>query len=178
MGHIKAGASPLGCQYIYSLYIYIYSLYIWSPRLWITRGSPRSMVPSSSAAPGSSGYKNTPRPLGIRFSWGRRFPRVSERRRRFPRACEQWRSRQLAAVLPEEGDRRRRSPRIKWLRRSRSRWAATAHPSPGGDDDCVISQKNVDQKLIFGAWMRKRVVGRWMQSQETSEVSFLSPTKP
>jgi hypothetical protein len=42
----------------------------------------------------------------------------------------------------------------------------------------VISQKNVDQKLIFGAWMRERVVGRWMQSQETSEASFLSPTKP
>jgi hypothetical protein len=38
--------------------------------------------------------------------------------------------------------------------------------------------KNVDQKLIFGAWMRERVVGRWMQSQETSEASFLSPTKP
>jgi hypothetical protein len=42
----------------------------------------------------------------------------------------------------------------------------------------VISQKNVDQKLIFGAWMRESVVGRWMQSQETSESSFLSPTKP
>jgi hypothetical protein len=38
--------------------------------------------------------------------------------------------------------------------------------------------KNIDQKLIFGAWMRERVVGRWMQSQETSEASFLSPTKP
>jgi hypothetical protein len=33
--------------------------------------------------------------------------------------------------------------------------------------------KNVDQKLIFDAWMRERVVGRWMQSQETSEASFL-----
>jgi hypothetical protein len=26
--------------------------------------------------------------------------------------------------------------------------------------------------------MRERVVGHWMQSQETSEASFLSPTKP
>jgi hypothetical protein len=42
----------------------------------------------------------------------------------------------------------------------------------------VISQKNVDQKLIFGAWMRERVVGRWMQSQKSSQASFLSPTKP
>jgi hypothetical protein len=42
----------------------------------------------------------------------------------------------------------------------------------------VITQKNVDQKLIFGAWMRERVVGRWMQSQKSSEASFISPTKP
>jgi hypothetical protein len=42
--------------------------------------------------------------------------------------------------------------------------------------ECNIP-KNVDQILIFGAWMRERVVGRWMQSQETSEASFLSPTK-
>jgi hypothetical protein len=42
----------------------------------------------------------------------------------------------------------------------------------------VISQKNVDQELILGVWMRERVVGRWMRSQETSEASFLSPTKP
>jgi hypothetical protein len=42
----------------------------------------------------------------------------------------------------------------------------------------VISQKNVDQKLIFGVWMRERVVGRWMQSQKSSGASFLSPTKP
>ena len=42
---------------------------------------------------------------------------------------------------------------------------------------CNIPKK-VDQKLIFGAWMRERVVGRWMQSQETSDASFLFPTKP
>jgi hypothetical protein len=55
-------------------------------------------------------------------------------------------------------------------------------PAPGhrppGPLPRVISQKNIDQNLIFGAWMRERVVGRWMQSQETSEASFLSPTKP
>jgi phage-related minor tail protein len=42
----------------------------------------------------------------------------------------------------------------------------------------IISQKNVDQKLVFGAWMRERVVGCWMQSQKSSKASFLSPTKP
>jgi hypothetical protein len=43
--------------------------------------------------------------------------------------------------------------------------------------ECNIP-KNVDQKLIFGVWMRERVVGRWMQSQKSSEASFFSPTKP
>jgi hypothetical protein len=28
--------------------------------------------------------------------------------------------------------------------------------------ECNILEKNVDQKLIFGAWMWERVVGRWM----------------
>jgi hypothetical protein len=42
--------------------------------------------------------------------------------------------------------------------------------------ECNIPKK-FDQKLIFGAWMRERVVGRWMQSQKSSEASFLSPTK-
>jgi hypothetical protein len=42
-------------------------LYIWSSGLPITRGNPGSTIPFSSATPGSSGYKNTPRPPGIRF---------------------------------------------------------------------------------------------------------------
>jgi hypothetical protein len=50
--------------------------------------------------------------------------------------------------------------------------------SGGGRGGGCNIPKNIDQKLIFGAWMRERVVGRWMQSQETSEASFLSPTKP
>jgi hypothetical protein len=37
----------------------------------------------------------------------------------------------------------------------------------------VISQKIVGQKLIFGAWMWERVVGRWMLSQKSYEASFL-----
>jgi hypothetical protein len=37
----------------------------------------------------------------------------------------------------------------------------------------VISQKNVDQKLFFGAWMWERVVGRWMQRQKSSGASVL-----
>jgi hypothetical protein len=45
----------------------IYPIYIWSHVLPITRGSPVSTVSSSSTAPGSEGYKNTPRSLGIRF---------------------------------------------------------------------------------------------------------------
>jgi hypothetical protein len=60
-----------------------------------------------------------------------------------------------------------------------------ALPTVGAIDRWLTGQsgacnipKNIDQKLIFGAWMRERVVGRWMQSQEISEASFLSPTKP
>jgi hypothetical protein len=37
----------------------------------------------------------------------------------------------------------------------------------------VISQKNVDQKLIFDAWIWERVVGRWMQRQKSSRASVL-----
>jgi hypothetical protein len=51
------------------------------------------------------------------------------------------------------------------------------NPPPAGTD--VISQKIVDQKLIFGAGMWERVVGRWMLSQKSSEASFLfSHQKP
>jgi hypothetical protein len=50
--------------------VYIYSLYIWSPGLPITRGSTSSMTPSSSAAPGSGGYKNTPGRQRLAFSEG------------------------------------------------------------------------------------------------------------
>jgi hypothetical protein len=42
-----------------------------------------------------------------------------------------------------------------------------------GTGRSVISQKNVDQKLIFGAWMWERVVGRWMQRQKSSRASVL-----
>jgi hypothetical protein len=45
-------------------------LYIWSPGLPITRGSPGSTVPSGSATSSSGGFKNTPRPPGIRLSEG------------------------------------------------------------------------------------------------------------
>jgi hypothetical protein len=48
------------------VYIYIY-IYIWSPKLPISRGSSGPTVPFGSAAPGLGGYKNTLRPLGIRF---------------------------------------------------------------------------------------------------------------
>jgi hypothetical protein len=57
---------PLAIENL-GLIIYIYSFYIWSPGLPITRGSHVSMVLSGSAAPSSDGYKNTPRPSGIRF---------------------------------------------------------------------------------------------------------------
>jgi hypothetical protein len=50
------------------IYIYIYRLYIMSYGLPITRGSPGSTVSFGSIDPGSSCYKNTPRPLGISFS--------------------------------------------------------------------------------------------------------------
>jgi hypothetical protein len=49
------------------IYIYIYIYIELEPWLSITRGNPGSTVPSGSAAPGSGGYKSTPRPSGIRF---------------------------------------------------------------------------------------------------------------
>jgi hypothetical protein len=53
-----------------NLHTYIYSLYIWSPTLPITRGSSGSTASSSSAAPGSDGYKNTLDRQGLGFSGG------------------------------------------------------------------------------------------------------------
>jgi hypothetical protein len=40
------------------------------------------------------------------------------------------------------------------------------------DHLCNIPKK-VDQKLIFGAWIWERVVGRWMQRQKSSRASVL-----
>ena len=42
----------------------------------------------------------------------------------------------------------------------------------------VISPKNVAKGLSSVRGCGERVVGRWMQSQETSDASFLFPTKP
>jgi hypothetical protein len=44
--------------------------------------------------------------------------------------------------------------------------------------ECNIPKINVDQKMIFDAWMRERVVGSCMRLLKSSEASFLSPTKP
>jgi hypothetical protein len=65
------------------------------------------MVPSGSAAPGSGSYKNTPgrQGLGLAGWW---FPRTSELRRRFPRACERRRSQGPPASTTPRIERRLR----------------------------------------------------------------------
>jgi hypothetical protein len=82
-------------------------------------------VPSGSAAPGSGGYKNIPRSPGIRFQRGWRFPRVSERRRRFSRTCERRWSKGSAAVERRGGRSAVTLPRIERWRRSWCRQAST-----------------------------------------------------
>jgi hypothetical protein len=66
----------------------------------------------------------------------------------------------------------------EWSRRA-WRWDTTSVAVwEGGGMGSVISQKNVAKGLSSMRGCGERVVGRWMQSQETSEASFFSPTKP
>ena len=39
--------------------------------------------------------------------------------------------------------------------------------------ECNIPKTFLEQKLIYGAWMWERVVGRWMERQESSGASVL-----
>jgi hypothetical protein len=64
-GPLGQSAEVMNRSAIY-IYIYIY-IYITSPALPISRGSPGPTLSSGSAEPGSSGYKNIPRPQVIRF---------------------------------------------------------------------------------------------------------------
>jgi hypothetical protein len=41
------------------------------------------------------------------------------------------------------------------------------------NSSCNIPKTFLDQKLIYGAWMWERVVGRWMQMQKSSGASVL-----
>jgi hypothetical protein len=80
-----------------------------------------------------------------RCSYGERAstdgaPEPDERQRwQFPQACERWWSRGLAVVTPQGG---RPTVTLLWQagkhwRRSRTGWAATAHPRPSGDGGCA-----------------------------------------